>query len=408
MFKSLKRNLISINIAAFLIIITCIFSLVYFITYSALQSDINDSLDKAIDTPTLRGYREILNNTDDGEAIVQNEFWIVIDEDQEIINTNIINYQYLNLELVESLIEETDLDKDYENVKVYDEIWSYKVRETNSGYRIAFLNSTDNYNLLRTLAFAFIVVLIISIIFIFVFSAYFAEKAIKPIKKSFDKQKRFVSDASHELKTPLTVINANLDLVLSNKRKTIKSQEKWLMFIKDETKRLTKLTNDLLSLSKIENNENITNSDLNFSKLLENTVLPYEAVVFDNKIELLTDIEKNIFVLGNRDQLKQVIINLMDNAIKYNVKKGNISISLSSDSSTFNLTIANTSDNIDDKDLTNIFDRFYRVDESRNRNHGGHGLGLAIVKTIIDNHKGKIKMIKEDNIIKVILSFDKK
>lgn len=332
-------------------------------------------------------------------------FWIIVDADKEIIYTS-KEETFSEEEVINILLNKVDLNNDMDTVKYGNEYWSYKIEVNNNEFKIAFINSTRDFSILTTLAITFVIVITTAAGFILMFSTFFAEKAIKPIKESFEKQKRFISDASHELKTPLTVITSNIDLVLSNGKKTIKSQEKWLGFVKQETKRMTKLTNDLLILSKSDEEKNVEfKKEFDLSSLIETTSLPYEALAFDKKIKFNHTIIKDINYIGNANKLKQVIINLIDNAIKYNVENGSIEIVFEKLNNQTVLTIINTTDNISESELKNLCERFYRIDKSRNRKTGGHGLGLSIVKSILENHNSSLSFSKEDDKIKTTVVF---
>jgi len=230
-------------------------------------------------------------------------------------------------------------------------------------------------------------------IIIFLISRFFANRSIQPIKEAFDKQKQFIADASHELKTPLTVINTNVDVLLSNKDDLIHNQSKWLYYIKSEAERMNKLTSDLLYLAQVDYSDvKMIFSDFNLSEAVEHIILTMEGVVFENNIALHYDIEPNLIVSGNIEQLKQVILIFLDNAIKYTDKKGKINLVLNKAHNKINLSVTNTGKGIPEEHISKIFNRFYRTDKSRARDSGGYGLGLSIAKAIVEQHNGKISV----------------
>jgi signal transduction histidine kinase len=230
--------------------------------------------------------------------------------------------------------------------------------------------------------------MLIVILFI---SRFFANKAIKPVKDAFDKQKQFIADASHELKTPLAVINTNVDVLLSNGEDYINSQSKWLHYIKSEAERMAKLTNDLLYLTQMDYSDiKMIFTDLNLSETVENVILTMEAVIFEHRITLNYDIEPNLVINGNAEQIQQIVMILLDNAIKYTNSNGAVSISLKKNYNNILLSVKNTGEGISEEHIDKIFDRFYRTDKSRARKSGGYGLGLAIAKAITEQHGGKI------------------
>lgn len=259
------------------------------------------------------------------------------------------------------------------------------------GYKIVFLDITSQQLILKKLVYTFLIVALVMMIIIFFISRFFANKSIKPIKEAFDKQKQFIADASHELKTPLAVINTNADVLLSNSEDKISDQSKWLHYIKSEVDRMTNLINDLLYLTQMDYSEiKMIFTDFNLSEAVENVILTMEAIIFENNISLTYDIEPNLMIHGNSEQIKQVVIILLDNALKYTNKNGTVNITLKKYHNSIILSLTNTGEGIPEDQINKIFDRFYRIDKSRARKTGGYGLGLAIAKAIVDQHGGKI------------------
>ncbi|MNW50737.1 Alkaline phosphatase synthesis sensor protein PhoR [compost metagenome] len=222
-------------------------------------------------------------------------------------------------------------------------------------------------------------------------SRYFANRAIAPVKEAFDKQKQFIADASHELKTPLAIINTNADVLLTNPEETISRQAKWLHYIKSETERMSKLTRDLLYLTEMDDAKaTVLFSRFDLNEAVESVLLTMEAVIFEKELVLNYDIEPELTAYGNPEQIKQVIMILLDNAVKYANPNGEITLSLKKTHNEMILAVTNTGEGIPPEHLPRIFDRFYRTDASRARKQGGYGLGLAIAKSIVEQHKGRI------------------
>lgn len=207
----------------------------------------------------------------------------------------------------------------------------------------------------------------------------------RPIKDNLYRQKRFVSDASHEMRTPVAIISANAD-VLANL-----VDNSYLDSIKTQTKRLERLVSDMLALAKTDE-EKIALSKENFSvtdEVLEE-VLPYEAVLFEKGKMLITDISPDVNVVGDRQSFKTVLGILVDNAIKHSDKGATIKISLKKDGSHAVLKVYNTGSLVREEESSRVFERFYRGDASRSRDSGGSGLGLSIAKSLSDANKWKI------------------
>lgn len=269
--------------------------------------------------------------------------------------------------------------------------WAYTVQQSKDGYSVVYLDVSAQLKILTNLIYTFSVVALIMLLVIYLTSRYFANRSIAPVKEAFDKQKRFIADASHELKTPLAVINTNADVLLANSEDTIEEQAKWLHHIKSETERMKTLTNDLLYLTQMDDaREQMIHVPFNLSEAVESIILTMEAVIFEKEIDLAYEIEPSQMLTGNSEQIKQVVMILLDNAIKYTHPQGSIQLSLKKQHNHLLLKVSNTGEGIAPEHLGKIFDRFYRADTSRSRKHGGYGLGLAIAKSIVEQHKGKI------------------
>ncbi|OCT16354.1 two-component sensor histidine kinase [Paenibacillus pectinilyticus] len=269
--------------------------------------------------------------------------------------------------------------------------WAYMVQKNGTGYSVIYLDVTAQQTIITNLVYTFILVGFFMLILIFFTSRYFANRSIAPVKEAFHRQKQFIADASHELKTPLAVINTNADVLLSNSEDTIESQSKWLHRIKSETERMKTLTNDLLYLTEMDDaRASMIYTPFNVSESVESVLLTMEAVVFEKDISLTYEIEPGLTLHGNSEQMKQVVMILLDNAIKYTNPKGAISLTFKKHHHDRLLTVTNTGAGIAPEHLERIFDRFYRADASRSRKNGGYGLGLAIAKSIVEQHKGKI------------------
>ncbi len=273
---------------------------------------------------------------------------------------------------------------------------SYTVSENK--YQIMFLDVTMYKKTLFQLLITLLSVGLIMLFAIFIISLYFANRAIKPIAEAWERQKQFVADASHELKTPLSIINANYDVLLTNQEETIQSQLKWLDYIKIGTDRMTKLINDLLSLAKMEDVRfPIQKVTFNMSDAINDVILSMEPVVAEKDIKLTHLIEPDIIVKSDQEKIKLVVTILFDNAVKYTDEKGQIDISLIRSKRHVTFTIKNSGKGIAKQDLPKIFDRFYRVDPSRTQETSGYGLGLSIAKTIMDRLGGEIYATSVEN-----------
>ncbi|MDD3223291.1 MAG: HAMP domain-containing sensor histidine kinase [Clostridium sp.] len=407
MFKQLRNKFLIVNLVIISLMMLVSFTFIYLITYKDIRHDITseiskmskmvntdkdkDDLDSELDEPTLLGKNQSSDHPDTFILIVDNKNHLT-----KYISSLNLNRNFYKTALKEALEHKTNSGK-FRTNSVY---WEFLKKPCSNkvNYSITFLDVTSKYNYLTSLIYSFLVVALVMFIVIFFISRFFANKSIEPIIKAFEKQKQFTADASHELKTPLSVINTNIEVLLANGEDTINSQSKWIYYIKSEIARMTKLTNNLLYLAQTDNSDlKLISSNFNLSETAQNVILTMEASIFENNKVLNYDISPNIICCGNKEQISQVIMLLLDNALKYTNPNGNIDVLLKKNGNKAILSISNTGKGIPKENLKNIFDRFYRVDKSRSQKSGGYGLGLAIAKAIIYSHKGKIYVQSVEN-----------
>ncbi|HEY5588964.1 MAG TPA: HAMP domain-containing sensor histidine kinase [Candidatus Paceibacterota bacterium] len=236
------------------------------------------------------------------------------------------------------------------------------------------------------------------ILLITLFVAYLSsKKTLAPIEKSYKKQARFVADAAHELRTPLAVMKAGSEVILRKDR----TENEYIKFIKeslDEVERLTVLSNNLLFLASNNQKKNVLTSKVSFSEVCKKQIDIIRAYANLKEVLIEESIDNNLIVLGIKDDLTRLIINLLKNAIDYNKKGGKVIISLKQINNEIILSIKDSGIGIKKEDLSFIFERFYKVDNSRTQNASGAGLGLSIVKEIINEHNGSIKVTSNTGI----------
>ncbi|MDN5352284.1 MAG: hypothetical protein PWQ12_1204 [Clostridiales bacterium] len=262
----------------------------------------------------------------------------------------------------------------------------YLISDTNRGQLIVFMNNTiadDSFTTLfrYTLLFGGG-----TMILLFFFSYFLAGRIVHPIKVAFEKQKQFVSDASHELKTPLSVINANAEMLTRDI-----GENKWLSNIQSENGRMAGLVNQLLQLAKSENG-NVPFIVFDLSRAVTGDTLPFESLAFEQSVELKMAISEGIKIWGNEEQIGQVLSILIDNALNHTTEKGTVQVMLKRSRNNAVLQISNTGEPIPPEKREVIFERFYRLDEARSRTYNRYGLGLSIAKAIVTEHRGKISV----------------
>ncbi len=225
----------------------------------------------------------------------------------------------------------------------------------------------------------------------------FSKKIMRPVLESYEKQKQFISVAGHELKTPVTIIDADA-AVLSME---IETENEWLSDIQNQTKRMAVLTNDLLNLSRMdENREQFTKIEFPISDVVSETVQSFQTLAHSKNRNIIADITPMLSYTGDEKAIRQITGILLDNAIKYSTAQ-DIELSLKlvkkGRGKSIVLTVENAAEPLDDSQLHQFFDRFYRTEQSRNSEKGGYGLGLSIAKSMVEAHKGKITASSPEN-----------
>ena len=262
---------------------------------------------------------------------------------------------------------------------------------------IAFLDVSGQVQDFERLIITLVIVGIIGELAFLLISIFLARFTIKPVKTAWEQQRQFVADASHELKTPITVILANTGILLKHRDDTIASQEKWVDYTKEEAERMKKLVEDMLFLAKSDMAKlPLEKQEVNFSDLVLNSLLSFESVAFEQGISLEQDIAQDLMLCGNEAQLRQLITILLDNACKYATEDGRVKVTLSNKQEKLFLSVNNTGSYIPKEEQDRIFERFYRADESRVRKEGGYGLGLSIARSIAAAHKGKLTVASSE------------
>lgn len=260
--------------------------------------------------------------------------------------------------------------------------------DKDNGKIMVFTDKSAELEMLDQLMHTTLLIGAVSFVLLSILAYYLSKKCIEPVKIAFDKQKQFISDASHELKTPLTIISANAD-VLSDEI----GSNKWLTYIHSQTERMNVLVNDLLNLTRLENNSSgAIFSEFDLSKAVENTALPFECRAFEENKKLEINVQNGLSVKGSEQHIKQMTAIFIDNALKYSNDGGTVRVTLTSQSDKKILSIFNTGSGIKENEKDKIFERFYRSDDSRSRMTGGYGLGLAIAKSVIENHRFKLSI----------------
>ena len=280
----------------------------------------------------------------------------------------------------------------------------YNVRKRGEDtFEITFMENEDAITHANSILVVSVILCILSLIAIYIIAKKISRTIVKPVGETFEKQKQFISDASHELKTPLAVIEANAD-VLENELQ----DNKWIKYIQNEIESMNKLINELLTLAKIENIDSIRElNQIDLSKELEIIISMFESMAYEKEITIDSNIKENIMLKANKEDIEHIVSTLLDNAIKHTESKKQVIVELNKEKNDIIIQVKNYGEPIPEEEREKIFERFYRIDKSRNRKEKRYGLGLAIAKSTVEKYNGKIEVSHKDNftIFKVNIPF---
>ena len=259
--------------------------------------------------------------------------------------------------------------------------------------RITFLDCGRSLDAYRNFLFISIGMASAGFIIVFFIIAFLSKKIIRPIAESYEKQKQFITDAGHEIKTPLTIINANVDIM-----KMDIGENECLEDIQQQAKRLTELTNDLVYLARMEESENsLQMIEFPVSEVIQETAMPFKALAQTQEKQFVCNVQPMLSMYGNGKAIQKLVSILMDNALKYSPAGGTVSLNFTRQNKNLILTVFNTAGTlVSPESLPFVFDRFYRTDPSRNSETGGYGIGLSVAKAIVTAHGGKISAYTQD------------
>ena len=404
MIKKLRRRIILVNMLLVGIVILMIFAVVCVNSYSNAEQELERGLSRVAenqgfgDMPFDKKEEFKIGNPEQNNEMhgdrefdrpVQISSYIVVQVDSD---GNITNTKESDLSM-----DESDLKKCVETVlkeqKLSGQIGGYNLmyvkRDNPNGFNISFADNSGIYSSLWNTLLLTFALFIGSMGVIFLISLVLSGFAVKPVKTAWEQQKQFVADASHELKTPLTVILANNNIMMSHENSTVKDEKQWLESTEEEAQHMKKLIDQMLFLAKSDAGEtNIEMSDVDFSEIVEGASLNFEPVAFEKNVMIDSQIESGITLRGNATQLNQLTHILIDNAVKYSAENSTVTITLSKSGDTTEFSVNNHGTVIAQDDLEHIFDRFYRAEKSRTTK--GYGLGLSIAQKIVQGMNGKL------------------
>lgn len=392
MLRQLKIKFIAITMILVSIILLFVFTLMY-------QSNVKATYDKSVEdlktisTLDISKFSEPQTNKVLKELQFIPLFIVNIDESGVILSQIKSNIS-MDDESFKSIVKIA-----HESQDDIGTIKSMDIRYYRKHYslydKISFIDISRDNNSLDNLFVVFIMTGVMTLIFFFFIILFLSNWALLPVEKTWNQQKQFIADASHELKTPLTVLLANMDILENNKSDTIQSQIKWIQASKQEAKQMKNLIEEMLFLAKSDANRiDNSKSTINVSDTLFSLILSMEVIAFEKNviINYASTIDDNLYTIANEKQLMSLLSILLENACKYAYEETSITVKLKREQSKIKFEINNYGPVIPKNDIAHIFERFYRVDKSRNKEHGGYGLGLSIAKKITDENNMKISV----------------
>lgn len=395
MIKKLKIKFIALAMIAVCVLLTVIVAGMNIINYNAVVSEADRTLKLLSQNkgsfPDMENKTGRLPHGMSPEAPYESRYFsVLLNDDGEVVYT----------ETSKIVSVDSGTAKDYaqsairkSGSKGFVEKYRYVSYTDSSGTHIIFLDCGRKLDSFYTFLYASIGMALLGLIVVFFVIFFFAGKILRPVSESYEKQKRFITDAGHEIKTPLTIINANVDVL----EMELGENNECLEDIQFQTKRLTSLTNDLVMLTRMEENDSMQMIDFPVSEIVEDTAMPFRTLAESQSKELILNIQPSLAMKGNGKAIIQLVSILIDNALKYSPCKSTIAVNMEQHSKNIILSVFNTTEEeIPKEALPHVFDRFYRTDASRNSETGGHGIGLSVAKAIVTAHNGRIQASSPD------------
>ncbi len=401
MIYNLRKKFIIISAVSVSIVFTIIFGIIYFVSTSQLDRTMDMLTDAISDNdgkfpdfkdgkapPSPGGFQQELPFTPDTQFSTR-FFTVWTDENNNIVGTDTEQISSVTKEEAETYAAKALESND---TRGWTSNYRYKIYNTSGGKTVVFVNGEINRGTTLRLLYLVFIVMVCSFVIILLLIILFSKKAVKPAAESYEKQRQFITDANHELKTPLTLILSNVDIVESETGKN-----EWLDDIRDEGKRMGVLINQLVTLSRMDEDiPEFSAEEFDLSNMVSDTVSEFEGLAKKKQKNLCASVEPDIRYVGEEGLIRRLLSILLDNALKYCDAEGRIDVTAYSKGRSSVITVENTYQNVGNVKLDKLFDRFYRGDKARTYT-GSFGIGLSIAKDIARKHKGDIVAYKKDD-----------
>ncbi|MFQ7242445.1 sensor histidine kinase [Agathobaculum sp.] len=406
MIKKLRIKLILVSMLSLLAVLLAIVGGINLMNVHRMIGEADSVLDILAENDGRLPMQEEFAEPENGPEYASPEvpyesryFYVLLDEEAGVIATNIEKIAAVDQETAEEYAQAAlDSGADRGFVGGY----RYTVQEEESGIRISFLDCGRRIGMCRVFALNSLWISLLGMLAVFLLMMLASGRIIKPVSDSYEKQKQFITDAGHEIKTPLAIIDADAGLIEMEN-----GPNEWLRDIQTQVRRLTGLTNDLIYLARTEEAQGRQEMlDFPLSDMMEEQICSFQALAIQNNRKFVSHIQPMLTLHGDEKMISQLVSILLDNAVKYSDAGGEIRVMLEKQGRTVHLSVFNTVESISQQELEHLFDRFYRTDRSRNSKTGGYGIGLSIASAVAAAHKGKILASSRDGhslLITVIL-----
>ncbi len=385
MIKKIRIKFIMIAMVSLFVLLTVIVFTMNAINYDNLVNQADDTIELISKNKGI--FPEIFDKGIYGEAPFQTRYFSVLTDGTYFIKIDTSKIKLVDAQKA-AQYSLTVLNRDDDSGFIGD--YRYLIDDEDNYFRITFLDCNKELDSYQDFLFTSISISLIGYVIFFFVICLFSNTVLKPVVESYNKQKQFVTDASHEIKTPLAIIQADKDVLALDY-----PDNSWLDDIDNQINKLTKLTNDLVFLSKLDEiNDDIVIHKMSVAPLLNKTVSNFVALEVSRRKNIIIDQLDDVTISGNEIYLEKMFSLLIENALKYGKDNCDIIVKLIKANSSMVFTITNQIDKpIENIDM--IFQRFYKDEKSHNSSKGGHGIGLSIVQAIVEKHKGKLNAYQD-------------
>lgn len=403
MLKRLRRKFIIITMSLVGLVLVGVLGVNLYSTAKVMNTSLQESMSRALERgtalrPSIGSSSNAPDEDDNGPGYGDRSLVYVVEVSSEgvVLESNSDAVTIDSSTLTNVITDALASDGDSGTLDDVSLAWQKKT--TSTGIRIVIADASTIKSTIASQVTSSLITILVAMGILFVITWFLAKWAFEPVEKSWEQQKRFVADASHELKTPLAVILANMQILTKDLSKFPAKDARWITSTQEEAEHMKGLVADLLDLAKTDENRvgdkggAFQAVDVDLTSMVDELALQFDAVAYEDGCEIESDIADDVHVTGDPISLERLTKSLIENACKYAEKGTKIQVSLAKDGQRARFSVINQGTPIDPEDLPHVFERFYRSDKARSRETGGYGLGLAIAKGIVDAHHGQISV----------------